>query len=104
MERLKITKHTDSNILLEAKEGIDHFGFGTFLCNLKPEEIECDKFSKKVLVSASPKSGLNGLEIWEDNRLAWGSPEHSIIMPIEEISNMVNKTDSWLEKIVCVDN
>ena len=98
MIRLKISKQDETSILLEAIEGIDHFGFGTFLCNIKEDEIECDKFSKEVLVQSSEKSGLNGLEIWEDNRIAWGSPSESIIMPISEISNMTKK-DSWLSRI-----
>ena len=99
MIRLKVRKHDDEHIVLEAISGIDHFGFGTFLCNLKPEEVECDEFSKQTLLLATEKSGLNGLEIWEDNRLAWGDPSHAIIMPIHEISNMSGK-EGWLSQIV----
>ncbi|HDZ25479.1 hypothetical protein LCGC14_0671610 [marine sediment metagenome] len=85
MIRLKIKQHDDNHIFLEALEGIDHFGFGTFLCNIQPEEVECDKRY------STEKSGLNGLEIWEDNRIAWGSPEKSI-------SNMSGR-NGWLFKI-----
>ncbi len=74
--RLKVTRHDDNHILCKALKGIDHFGFGTFLCELKPEEIEADEFSKQALMSADNKSGLNGLEMWPDNRLAWGDPTH----------------------------
>lgn len=98
MIRLRIAKHDECHIKLEALEGIEHFGFGTFLCQLQPEEIECDEFSKQALVSACPKDGLNGLEIWEDNRLAWGDPSESIIVPIEEISNMT-KPGGWVSRI-----
>lgn len=98
MIRLKISKHDESHILLEAKEGINHFGFGTFLCNIKEDEIECDDFSKNALIQSGEKNGLNGVEIWEDNRIAWGSPSESIIMPISEISNMTKK-DGWLSRI-----
>ena len=52
MIRLKISKYDQSHILLEALEGIDHFGFGTFLCDLKPTEIECDGFSKESIINS----------------------------------------------------
>lgn len=102
MIRLKIRRRDDVHIELEALEGIDHFGFGTFLCNLKPEEVECDEFSKHVLMEATEKTGLNGMEIWADNRVAWGDSSHGIIMPIAEISKMAG-ANSWLEKIECAD-
>ncbi len=98
MIRLRIKKHDDEHIKLEALKDIDHFGFGTFLCNIKPEEIECDEFSKQALLNGEEKSGLNGLEIWGDNRIAWGSPSETIIMPIEEISK-VSKANKWLTQI-----
>jgi len=98
MIRLKIAKHNEGNIKFEALEDIDYFGFGTFLCNIKPEEIECDEFSKTALLNASEKSGLNGLEIWQDNRIAWGSPSHKIIIPITEISK-AKGSEKWLAKI-----
>lgn len=98
--RLRIEKHDEDHIRLSALEGIDHYGFGTFLCDLRPEEIECrDEFSKNALLSAKEKSGLNGMEIWKENRIAWGSPRESVIMPISEISNMAGR-DGWLSEIV----
>lgn len=97
-KRLIIKKYDEEHISLEAIKGIDHLGFGTFLCNLKPEEIECDSFSKDVLLNAREQNGLNGLEIWADNRIAWGDPKESIIMPIKEISKAKN-SEKWLSKI-----
>ena len=88
MIRLKIEKVDNENIKLQALRGIDHFGFGTFLCQIKPEDVECDEFSKNAVISATEKEGLNGLEIWDDNRIAWGDPSEEIVMPIKEISNM----------------
>lgn len=99
--RLRLTKHDDGHIKCEAIKGIDHFGFGTFLCGLKPEEIESDNFSKQALLNAGEQGGLNGLEIWGGNRMAWGSPEHEIIMPISEISKGA-KADEWLKKITTI--
>jgi len=97
--RLRITKHDDEHIRLEAIQGINHFGFGTFLLNLQPEEIESDNFSKNALLEAHEQSGLNGLEIWEDNRLAWGDASESIIMPTKEISKQKG-ADNWISNII----
>lgn len=96
MIRLKIRKYDDEHIKLTALEGIDHFGFGTFLCEIQPNEIDCDEFSKKVLVDSPYRHGLQGLEIWPDNRIAWGDPSHTIVMPIESISN---QEALWLQEI-----
>ena len=95
--RLRISQFDDETIQLEALAGIKHFGFGTFLCDLQPEEIECDTFSKQVLLKAKYQHGLQGLEIWPDNRIAWGDLSHTVLMPIEYIS----KADGsdWVEKI-----
>ena len=98
MIRLKVKKHDDKHIKLVALSGIDHFGFGTFLCDLKPEEIECDEFSKQAMITAREKSGLNGMEIWADNRLAWGDPAEAIIMPTKEISRAFQAID-WISNI-----
>lgn len=98
MIRLKIKKHDDKHIKLEALSDIENYGFGTFLCNLKPEEIECDEFSKQAMIKATAKGGLNGMEIWADNRIAWGSPSKTIIMPTKEISKAFAATD-WLSQI-----
>jgi len=98
MIRLKIQKHDEECILLTAVKGIEHYGFGTFLSNLKPEEVQCDAFSKQALLDAPEKYGLNGLEIWPDNRIAWGDPSETIIMPINEISKMKG-AEKWLQKI-----
>lgn len=97
--RLKIQKHDENHIELSALNRIEHHGFGTFLIDLKPEEVECDEFSKQALLAATEKGGLNGMEIFDNNILSWGSPEEDIIMPISEISNACNK-DGWLSKIV----
>jgi len=97
MTRLKIRKEDEEHIKLEAIDGIDHFGFGTFLCELQPKEIDCDQFSKDSLINAVEKHGLNGLEIWQDNRIAWGSPSETIIVPVSEISKASGS--NWLEKI-----
>lgn len=98
MIRLKIQRHDEEHIELVGLHGLERHGFGTFLNNLKPEEIECDKFSKRTMLKAKEKGGLNGCEIWADNRIAWGDPASSIIMPIDEISKM-DGADSWLSEI-----
>ena len=102
MSRLRITKVDDKHIKLEALNGINHFGFGTFLCDLKPDEVECDGFSKAAMLEATEQGGLVGMEIWPDNRIAWGDPSHSVIMPIEEISNGSGE-HSWLMQIIPIN-
>ncbi len=97
MIRLKITKHDEEHILLEGIGGVEHYGFGTFLCNIQPNEIECDDFAKNALMNAREQAGFNGLEIWPDNRIAWGDPSHSIIMPINVLSKA--KGSDWISKI-----
>lgn len=96
--RLVIKKHGDDSILCRAVKGIDHFGFGTFLCNLKPNEIKADKFAKDALLLAKEQSGLNGMEIWPDNRIAWGDLRHEIIISLSEISK-AKGADKWLRLI-----
>lgn len=96
--RLRITKHDKNHIQLKALEGITHHGFGTFLENIKPGEIEADAFSKNAMLSANYKSGLCGMEIFGQNIITWGDPSHEIIMPVEEI-NKDPKADTWLKKI-----
>lgn len=101
--RLRISKHSDDALRLEAVAGIDHFGFGTFLLNIKPEEIEIDQFSKDVLLKSRHRPGLEGMEIWEDYRIAWGSPSHYIRMPISEISKD-NGANEWIKEIKTIDD
>ncbi len=95
--RLRITKHDDEHIGLYAIDGVEHHGFGTFLYDLLPSQIECDEFSKGVLLCAKDRHGFNGMEIWADNRIAWGSPAVMIIMPVSEISR--HEGANWLNEI-----
>ena len=98
--RLRIRKIDDHHISLEALRGVTHYGFGTFLEDIQPKEIDADAFSKQALLSAQEKSGLNGLEVWKDNRIAWGDSSHKIIMPLAEIS--VHKGASVWMKLISV--
>jgi hypothetical protein len=98
MIRLKISKIDDSTIQLEAVAEYVHHGFGTFLMDIQPEEIECDAFSKEVLLAAKWQRGVYSLEIWELNRLAWGSTTLTVVVPLQEISKEVG-ADVWLELI-----
>lgn len=98
MIRLRVRRYDDQHITLEALSGIDRFGFGTFLCDLDPGEIDCDAFSKAALIAAPYKRGLNGMEIWADHRIAWGYPSERMTMPIDEISKQPG-ADAWLSQI-----
>ncbi len=96
--RLRIRKHDDDHIALNALSGVTHYGFGTFLENITPEQIDADEFSRSALLASSEKHALNGLEIWADNRVAWGDPAHEIIMPTSEIS-VHQGARSWLKQV-----
>ncbi len=98
MTRLKISRVDDDSIQLEAIAEYIHHGFGTFLTELKPEEIECDSFSKNALLNAKYQNGLNALELWGDNRIAWGTTNLAVIVDLKTISKEIG-ANAWLKLI-----
>ena len=98
MIRLKITKVNNSTIRLQAIAEYVHHGVGTFLQELAPEEIECDSFCKEALLAASLQHGVCGLEIWEQNRIAWGTIALEVKIPLVEISKEEG-ANTWLKLI-----
>jgi len=73
-----------------------HYGFGTFLENVDPKEILISKGALEALVNCPERSGLQGLEFWPDNRLAWGSLSKNFIVPYDSI-NCPKGAKSWLK-------
>lgn len=73
-----------------------HYGFGTFLENVAPKEILISKNALEVLLHCPERSGLQGLEFWQDNRLAWGSLSPDFIVPYNSI-NCPKGAKSWLK-------
>lgn len=68
------------------KERFVNHGFGTFLCDIKPSEISITQEALDTLLNCSEKGGLQGMEFWEENRIAWGSQSFDFIVPIKHIS------------------
>lgn len=74
-----------------------YYGFGTFLENINPEDILISKGALKALINCPERSGVQGLEFWPANRLAWGNPSPNFIVPYDAI-NCPDGAKSWLKK------
>lgn len=78
-------------------ERFTHYGFGTFLENINPEEVLISESALEALLKCPARSGLQGLEFWPENRLAWGDPRPYIAVPYDAI-NCPNGAKKWLRK------
>ncbi len=85
------------SLLALSKKRFNHYGFGTFLCNAKPDEIDITQEALDALLNCPEKSGLQGLELWADNRLAWGSLSPEFVVPLDSINRM-SGSEKWLEQ------
>jgi len=73
-----------------------NYGFGTFLEDICPKEISISKSALEALLNCPPRDGLQGLEFWQDHRLAWGSPSPNFIVPYDAI-NCPKGAKTWLK-------
>lgn len=80
-----------------------NYGFGTFLENVKPEEVEISADALAKLLEQPERSGLQGLEFWADNRLAWGSSALVFLVPVE-MTNVPEKAKIWIRKFRVVES
>ncbi len=97
---LKITYDAKSRyIMLEAlkQERFEHHGFGTFLCDIKPGEVQISAEALEVLMGCPYRSGMQGLEIWSQNRIAWASPNLRFMLLAEDVSRESGAA-KWLKK------
>jgi hypothetical protein len=78
------------------EDRITHYGFGSFLENINPKEILISKGALESLLQCPERRGLQGLEFWEDNRLAWGSPSPKFAVHLKHI-NCPEGAKSWLK-------
>jgi hypothetical protein len=62
-----------------------NFGFGTFLIDIQPAEISISQKALSVILACPYRRGLQGMEIWGEHRLAWGSLEHEVAVSPDEI-------------------
>lgn len=74
-----------------------HYGFGTFLENIKPGEVLISKAALKKLMSCSYRNGLQGLDLFPQNVLSWGDPSPNMTVPMDAIS-VDPKAKTWLRK------
>jgi hypothetical protein len=74
-------------LLLEGlkSERFEHHGFGTFLLNIDPKEITITRNALQALLDCPYRQGLEGMEIWGANRIAWGDPKLTMTVPVDEI-------------------
>jgi len=100
---LKISKakvHDSSAIIVEAikKDRFEHHGFGTFLKDIDPKEVEITRSALNCLIEeCGERSGLQGLDFWPNRMLAWGDPNISLIVPIEDI-NCPTSAKEWIKE------
>lgn len=102
---LRITyskKHKLIKLKALNKGRFNHYGFGTFLEDIKPGEISIAPDALEILLHTTEHPGLQGMELWPNKMLAWGSPSDTLSVPIDQIS--VNedapqkKVRAWLKK------
>lgn len=79
-------------------ERFTHYGFGTFLENIVEGEVTITLAAQRILLATSKRSGLQGLEFWPDNRIAWGNLSPQLMIPIEAI-NVPEGAKSWIEAL-----
>ena len=75
-----------------------HYGFGTFLENVVPSEVSITQEALNILLECPERSGLQGLEFWPDNRLAWGTPNPYTLIPIDQI-NVPSEAKKWIKEM-----
>lgn len=83
----------DVTVLLA--ERFTYYGFGTFLEDVTSGEVEITAEAKQVLLSLPELSGLQGMEFWPDNRLAWASPSPKFSIPTKDI-NVPSEAKKWI--------
>ncbi|HEY9786003.1 MAG TPA: hypothetical protein V6D17_11415 [Candidatus Obscuribacterales bacterium] len=101
---LRIDKQGE-NIVVRAlvPERFTRHGFGTFLEGVKPGEISISKEAKDALLRCRYLSGLQGMEIFNRNILAWGAPSLHIAIPLNGIS-LHNGAAQWFDECSVVES
>ena len=94
---------TKNLIMVEAliSARFTHYGFGTFLENVEPNEVRITQKALKVLLQVPERGGLQGMEFWADNRLAWGSLSLKFSVSPQDI-NVPQKAKQWIKQFSVV--
>ena len=98
------TNEKGKHIAVEAlrSERFTHYGFGTFLENIIPSEVSITKEALDILLQCPERNGLQGLEFWPDNRLAWANLSPYYIIPIDKI-NVPSEAKKWIKKMKVIE-
>jgi hypothetical protein len=80
------------------RDRFQHHGFGTFMCDIQPHEVEVTAEARAALLDTPYRRGLQGLEFWEDNRIAWGSRDPSLLVPLGDV-NVPSGAKDWISKL-----
>ena len=75
----------------------DKIGFRTFLSDVTKGEVEIAQMALDKLLEQPERPGFQGMEFWEDRRLAWGSPKKELLMPLEDI-NLPPGAKDWIRE------
>jgi len=112
MKLLRITKEKDDILLVVLAAGggvwyqLKNFfqtnGFGTFLSKIDEGEISITQEAYDALASCPYRSGLQGLELFKNNMLAWGSQSPTFSVPCGCIS-LHEGAELWLEKCCIIE-
>ena len=78
------------------------YGFGTFLENIKPGEISISKEALAAMLKCKYLSGIQGMEIFPGNMLAWGSQECEETIALDIISLHKDAKD-WFKQCCYVE-
>jgi len=77
---------------------LTHYGFGTFVENIEPSEIDITSDALEELLAQPERSGLQGLEFWPDNRMAWGCPDTEIFVHPNDV-NVPRDAKKWIREM-----
>ncbi|KKL68472.1 hypothetical protein LCGC14_2124600 [marine sediment metagenome] len=80
------------------EDRLTHYGFGTFMENIDPLEIDITSDALEELLAQPERNGLQGLEFWPDNRMAWGCPDSEIFVHPDAV-NVPRDAKKWIRKI-----
>ena len=78
------------------EERFERHGFGTFMQDINPEEIECNQGALDFLLGCPERGGLNGLEFWPNKMLAWGAPDQMFLIPLDSV-NVPTGAKVWIK-------
>ena len=79
-------------------ERFTHYGFGTFLEHIDPKEVSISQEALDILLDCPERDGLQGMEFWPDNRLAWGDPAPCLLVQFHQI-NVLSKAKDWIREM-----